>query len=122
MATVPCFSRSEPSAIRKARRVKQRGTLAISARTSLQPKRSDALPRAVRVESGHLRGHRGCLRSKVLLVDDTVVIDDKGRYSRVAVGRGIGDQRKSTDHLTARDVIVGPAFRIGALGLEDAIV
>ena len=73
------------------------------------------LPRRIRIVCHHLAGYLLGIGTQVLLIDLTVLIDDEGHHSRVAIANRIGNQRESSGHLAIDDIVSGAARRIGSL-------
>ena len=78
-----------------------------------------ARPGLVRVELGD-----GCclfrgIRAEVLLVNDSIVINDEGHHAGTAVLRGIGEEGNAAGQLPVDGVIARAAFRRRALAGEE---
>ena len=76
-------------------------------------------PGRIRVESRHSRNHRRCLRSEVLRIHDTVVVDDECHYAGRPPPRWPRDECKAADHPTIDDVVICAASGIRTLRCEN---
>src|SRR5271157_3391693 len=82
----------------------------------------DWLPGLVGVVGLHLFGQVGGLRPQVFLVYGTVLIDDEGHHSGVAVLRRIGNEGEAASHFPIHDVALGATFCVSALRGKYAVV
>src|SRR5271157_5029617 len=82
----------------------------------------DWLPGLVGVVGLLLFGQVGGLRPQVFLVYGTVLIDDEGHHSGVAVLRGIGHEGEAASHFPIHDVALGATFCVSALRGKYAVV
>jgi len=73
------------------------------------------LPRRIRIVRRHRSGYLAGIGTEVLLIDLTVLIDDEGHHSRVAIAGRIGKQRESSGHLARDDIAFGATRRVGSL-------
>src|SRR5271157_1090124 len=82
----------------------------------------DWLPGLVGVVGLHLFGEVGGLRPQVFLVYGTVLIDDEGHHSGVAVLRRVGNEGEAASHFPIHDVALGAAFCVSALRGKHTVV
>jgi hypothetical protein len=76
-------------------------------------------PRLVWVKSFYGRRGRIRGRAKILLVNDTVLVYEKGLNARRAVFGRPRHQAKAANHRAVLDIVQGPASRLGPLSQED---
>src|ERR1700733_7914388 len=62
------------------------------------------------------------LLAEVLLIHNSIFVDDERHHAGVAIFRRIGDERESSGHFPAYDVVGGPTGRGLALARYDAEV
>src|ERR1700751_4030717 len=65
----------------------------------------DWIPRLVRIEPLHLLKFIKCVGSKILFVDDAILTDGEGSYSRRRVFGRCGNQSKAANHHAFHDKI-----------------
>src|SRR5437016_6154880 len=79
----------------------------------------DRRPGCIRVETFHLFEFVLGFGSKVLLVNDTAVADQKGPYTRYFVLSGCGDKCKAADHDSLHYKIHFAEWHRRALSVQD---
>src|SRR5579863_8412621 len=80
----------------------------------------DKAPCFIGIKSAHCSCRLRSGLTKVLLKQDAILVDDEGHNSGIAVLRGIGNKRKSTDHLPIDHVVLCAAWSITCLLIENA--
>src|ERR1700683_4892822 len=80
------------------------------------------LPGLVRIVLSHFTGQRGCVGAKVLLDDDTVLVDHECHHSRSAILGGISQECEALGHLATDQVVLCSARSIPALRCQYFVV
>src|SRR5271157_6372273 len=78
-------------------------------------------PALVGIELRHRFRQLSGVLAEVLLVHNSVLVDDEGREAGIAILLRIGDEGEASGHLSVHDVIFRAAFGIRTLLAEDAI-
>src|SRR5262245_5853825 len=69
-------------------------------------------PGLVGVECRHLASNLSSRRPEILLIDDAVMVHDERHDSRVIIFGRERHERKSSNHVTACDVVICPTVRV----------
>ena len=73
------------------------------------------LPRPVGIKLRHGLGRHSGVGPQVFLIDDPLVVHEKGHDAGCPVLRWVRHQRKATDQLVAYTIVRGPTWRARAL-------
>ena len=82
----------------------------------------DFLPCTVGIKRRHRFSEFRSIRPEIFLEHRTVMIDDEGHHTGIAVLRGISDEREAADHFAAHDVIDCATGRGRPLLGQDLVV
>src|SRR6266851_3318050 len=86
---------------------------------TLSPRLFHLVPAGIRVIGGHCFCKPCCVGAKILFVDSPRLVDNESHYTRGAVLRWVGDEAKSSSHLSVDDIVLGSFRCMRTLARED---